>query len=206
MKILFATTNPAKVKFYATRLLEQGIEIVTLADLGIVEEVEETGDTPIENAQIKAQAYAKMSGLPTIALDEGLYFEGLDSTEQPGVHVRRVQGRRLNDEEMITHYLALVNRYGTAGCLAGTFVKGVAFVFEGQVVTFESAASRRFVNRKSTVIDPGYPLASIQIIPGVNKFKSELTRQEEKETMDVEQQPIFDFLKQVLKQMNPPAI
>ena len=35
MKILFATTNPAKVKTYASRLIEKGYEIVTLKDLKI---------------------------------------------------------------------------------------------------------------------------------------------------------------------------
>ena len=44
------------------------------------------------------------------------------------------------------------------------------------------------------VIDEGYPLASIQIISSLNKFKSELTLEEEKRTMDVEQKDIFDFL------------
>ena len=53
---------------------------------------------------------------------------------------------------------------------------------------------RLFVNRQSEIIDEGYPLASIQIVAPVNKFKSELTREEEAITMDIEQQPIFDFL------------
>lgn len=62
------------------------------------------------------------------------------------------------------------------------------------VESFQNSSERTFVNRQSKVIDEGYPLASIQIVPYVNKFKSELTREEEKVTMDVEYQMIFDFL------------
>lgn len=44
------------------------------------------------------------------------------------------------------------------------------------------------------VIDEGYPLASIQIISSLNKFKSELTEEEERTTIDVEQTKIFEFI------------
>lgn len=108
--------------------------------------------------------------------------------------MRRVGGKRLDDEEMITHYLSLVEKYGQSGELRGTFVKEVAFVYQGEVQSFESFSPRLFVNRQSPMIDEGYPLASIQIVPALNKFKSELTREEEAVTMDIEQQSIFDFL------------
>lgn len=105
MKILFATTNKAKLKFYDTRLKEKGIDFVTLLDMGITEEVTENGDTPLENAIIKAVGYAKLSGLPAIAIDDGLYFDNMPNELQPGVHVRRVNGKRLNDGEMIKYYI-----------------------------------------------------------------------------------------------------
>lgn len=201
MKVLFATTNLAKIKFYATRLSEKGIDLVTLSDLGITQEVEETGKTPRENAEIKAKAYAEISGLPTIAMDDGLYFDDLAEALQPGVHVRRVGDKHLNDEEMITHYLELVEKYGKSGELKGAFVKGVAVVSIQGIQSFENASPRIFVNRKSAVIDEGYPLASIQVIQSLNKFKSELTREEEKTTMDIEQQPLMDFLYQAIQQL-----
>ena len=50
MKILFATTNPAKVKKYAERLKEKDIEVLTIKDLGINLKPEETGKNAIENA------------------------------------------------------------------------------------------------------------------------------------------------------------
>lgn len=201
MKILFATTNQAKVRYYAIRLQEKGFDIVTLSDVGITQEVEETGKTPTENAIIKATSYAQQAQIPTIAIDEGLYLNGLSPEQQPGVHVRRVNGRRLNDQEMIEHYLHLVEKYGENGQLTGYFKKGIAVAAGNSMTTFENDSPRLFVNRQSEIIDEGYPLASIQIVAPVNKFKSELTREEEAITMDIEQQPIFDFLSQVLEEI-----
>ena len=57
MKVLFATTNPAKIKKYAEKLKERDIEVLTVKDLGINLKPEETGKNAIENAYIKAKAY-----------------------------------------------------------------------------------------------------------------------------------------------------
>lgn len=194
MKYLLATTNKAKIRYYGTKLKERGIEIITLEDLNIECEVDETGKNPIENAIIKASAYHELSGLPTIALDEGLFLEGVPDSIQPGTHVRRVNGKRLNDSEMIDHYIDLVNKYGNDGILNGYFLKGVAIVNQDSTYTFDYRANRQFANKQSEVIDEGYPLASIQIISSLNKFKSELTEDEERTTIDVEQTKIFEFI------------
>ncbi len=194
MKYLLATTNKAKIRYYGTKLKERGIEIVTLEDLNINCDVDETGKDPIDNATIKASAYNKLSGMPTIALDEGLFLEGVPNNIQPGTHVRRVNGKRLNDIEMIEYYIDLVNKYGKNETLKGYFLKGVAIINQGNTYTFDYKANRCFTNKQSEVIDDGYPLASIQIISSLNKFKSELTEEEEKTTMDVEQKSIFEFI------------
>lgn len=194
MKYLLATTNKAKIRYYGTKLKQRGIEIVTLEDLNIDCDIDETGKNPIENAVIKASAYSKLSGMPTIALDEGLFLEGVPDNIQPGTHVRRINGKRLNDVEMIEYYIDLVNKYGDNGTLKGYFLKGVAIVNQDNTYTFDYKANRCFTNKQSNVIDEGYPLASIQIISSLNKFKSELTEDEEKTTMDVEQKDIFGFI------------
>lgn len=194
MKVLLATTNKAKIRYYGTKLKKSGIEIVTLEELDINCEVDETGNNPIDNAIIKAKAYNQISELPTIALDEGLFLEGIPSKIQPGTHVRRINGKRLNDKEMINYYIDLVNRYGKNGTLRGYFLKGVAIVNQDSIYTFDYKANRCFTNKQSEVIDEGYPLASIQIVSSLNKFKSELTEEEEKITMDVEQKDIFEFI------------
>lgn len=194
MKFLFATTNKAKIRYYGNKLKEHGLDIVFPDDLNINCNVEETGDNPIENAAIKAKAYYKASGLPTIALDDGLFLEHVPEHLQPGTHVRRVRGRKLSDSEMIEHYINLVSQYGKNGRLTGYFLKGVAIACQNGIYTFGCRVSRCFTNRQSKVLDEGYPLASIQFIPLLNKFKSELTAEEEKATMDIEQKDIFEFI------------
>lgn len=194
MKYLLATTNKAKIRYYGTKLKEKGIDIVTLNDLNIDVDVEENGKNPTENAIIKAKTYNNLSNIPTIALDEGLFLEGIPDEIQPGTNVRRVNGKRLTDKEMIEYYVSLVNKYGTDGKLYGYFLKGVAIITKDETYTFEYKANRKFTNQQSNVIDEGYPLASIQIIDPIGKFKSELTSDEEKITMDIEQKDIFDFI------------
>ncbi len=201
MRFLLATTNPAKMQYYGGKLKEQGISIITLSDCDIKCSVEETGRDPVENALIKAVAYYKASHIPTIALDDGLFLEQVPDPLQPGTHVRRVQGKRLNDDEMIAHYMELVNQYGKEGKLNGYFLKGVAIVNGEEHYTFANRSFRCFTNRKSTVVHEGYPLDSIQIVPAVQKFKSELTNEEMKATTDVEYQGIFAFITETIAKM-----
>ena len=56
MKYLFATTNKAKIRYYVTKLRERGIEVITLEDLNMACDVDETGKDPVENAVIKARS------------------------------------------------------------------------------------------------------------------------------------------------------
>lgn len=103
MEVLLATTNPAKINRYKEKLEESGIKVLTLKDLDLNIEVEETGKTAIENACIKAKTYGDISKKITIGLDTNLFFENVKQEEQPGTHVRRVNGKTLTDEEMIEY-------------------------------------------------------------------------------------------------------
>ena len=97
MKILFATTNPAKIKKYAKKLQERNIEVLTINDLGINLKPEESGKNAIENAYIKAKAYYDKTKITTIGMDNNLYIEELPEEKQPGTYVRRVNGKELTD-------------------------------------------------------------------------------------------------------------
>ena len=54
MKVLFATTNPAKVKKYKELLKEKGVELITIKELDFKLPIDENGKDAIENAYIKA--------------------------------------------------------------------------------------------------------------------------------------------------------
>lgn len=194
MQFLLATTNKSKIKYYGAGLIEQGIEILTLRDLNIDLEVEETGKNPVDNAVLKAKAYYEASQLPTIAIDEGLFFEGVPEEIQPGVFVRRVNGKRLEDSEMIEYYKNLVKEYGTSGKLNGYFLKSVAIAYQDNIYTFDYQAKRIFSSESSSIIEEGYPLESIQVIPSIHKFKSELSEEEKMQIMNKDQKDIFNFI------------
>lgn len=89
-KILFATTNEGKLKEIRSILSDLKCEIISLKDAGITSQVEENGTTFEENARIKAEAFAKESGLITLADDSGLEVDYMDKA--PGVYSARFLG------------------------------------------------------------------------------------------------------------------
>lgn len=89
-KILFATTNKNKIKEVKAILADSGWEILSLKDVGIDMDVVEDGKTFEENATIKATAYAKASGVMTLADDSGLEVDYLDKA--PGIYSARFLG------------------------------------------------------------------------------------------------------------------
>ena len=177
MKILFATTNPAKVKRFAEALKEKGVELLTLKDLDINIDVEETGKDAIENAYIKAKAYYDITNITTISMDNCLFIENIPEEKQPGTHVRRINGKELNDEEMIEYYTNMVREYG--GKLTAKWVYGMVIYNGEEAKTYTWDKSHfYFVDKPCEKINPGYPLDSISIIPEYNKYLVELTNEE----------------------------
>ncbi len=97
MKILIATHNKHKLKEMARILEPMGYEVVTDTDLGIeLTDVEENGETFLDNARIKSESGCKESGLACIADDSGLCVDALNG--EPGVYSARYCGVHGNDE------------------------------------------------------------------------------------------------------------
>ncbi len=88
--LLVATGNPGKLREYQGLLGDAPFRLVSLRDVGITAEVDETGDTFAENAWLKASGYAQMSGLLTLADDSGLEVDTLGG--DPGVRSARYGG------------------------------------------------------------------------------------------------------------------
>jgi XTP/dITP diphosphohydrolase len=88
-RLVIATHNPGKLREMRELLTPYGIDVVSAADLGLVEPVE-SGTTFEENARIKATAAAKASGLPAFADDSGLTVDALGG--DPGIYSARWAG------------------------------------------------------------------------------------------------------------------
>jgi XTP/dITP diphosphohydrolase len=103
-RLLVATRNVGKVVEFEEMLSMLDVNWLSLDDVGVTVEVEETGKTFLENAVLKAQSYAKMTGLLTLADDSGLEVDALGGA--PGVFTARYGGAGLTAEQRYQYLLS----------------------------------------------------------------------------------------------------
>lgn len=99
-RLLIATNNPGKTREFHELLDDLGIELVTPSQIGLDLDVVEDGSTYEENATKKAVAFAKASGLISLADDSGLEVDALGG--EPGLYSARFgspDGNKLSDGE-----------------------------------------------------------------------------------------------------------
>ena len=194
-KVLFATENESKVKRFKKGLLENDIEIITINDIEKKIDVEENGKNAIENAIIKARAYANICDYPVFAMDDNLYIENIPDDLQPGMYVRRVNGKRLNDDEMINYYSNLAKTYGDNGVLTARWVYGLAIIKDGNIKTYTWSNEDFYITSKvSPKRHVGYPLDSISINKKLNKYFTDIT-EEDKLKLEYNEDNVIEFIK-----------
>jgi XTP/dITP diphosphohydrolase len=189
VKIIYGTKNKAKLEDMRKILNGLDFEITGLEDITEkIPEVEESGNDPLKNAEIKATAYYKILKRPVFSCDSGLFIEGLEEKLQPGVYVRRVNGRYMNDAEMIDYYSRLagmfekdcIARYQNAICLI--LDEKNIFSYSGYDISGE-----RFIlsPKRHEIYNEGYPLDSISIDMASGKYYVEMDN--EKDTLSHEE-------------------
>lgn len=128
-KVVLASSNRHKLEEF--RAILRGWDVVFASEAGFTDEVEETGRTFAENAEIKARAVCKALGVPAIADDSGLCVDALGGA--PGVYSARYSGG--GDQE--NRALLLKNMEGVKDRRA-CFVSAIAFVFpDGKIIRAE---------------------------------------------------------------------
>src|SRR5579872_3022869 len=102
--LLLATSNTHKLQEY--RAIFSGIpfRLLSLHDIQLAMDVEETGTTFVENAELKALAYARASGILSLADDSGLEIDAMGGA--PGVYSARFAGKDATYEERFRLILA----------------------------------------------------------------------------------------------------
>lgn len=134
--LVIATTNPGKVQELGRLLRPLGVVLYLPSDLGIFIEVEETGSTFRENAELKARALAQASGRPALADDSGLCVDALDG--RPGVQSARFGGPGLDDagrrRELLAELSAVKDAERSAhfACALVLVCGNDAYSFEGR--------------------------------------------------------------------------
>ena len=132
-KIVFATGNPNKLKEIKSAI--KSFEIVGLKDLGISEEIPETGDTLKKNALQKAKYVYDKTGLDCFSDDTGLEIEALNN--RPGVYSAMYAGPDCNAENNMRKVLkeleGKTNRNAQFKTVIALILQGKEYFFEGLV-------------------------------------------------------------------------
>lgn len=102
-KLLIATHNAGKLAELRDLLRDVPHSLVSLSDVDIELDVEETGDTLEENAALKATTYARLARLPVLADDSGIEVDALGGA--PGVYSARYAGLGATDADRIAKLL-----------------------------------------------------------------------------------------------------
>lgn len=155
--LLLGTRNPARIAVTRLALAELPLRLVTLEEARVTAEAEEEGQTSAENAVIKALFYCHCSGLPTLAMDGALWIDKFPPEKQPGVLVRRVNGRPRTDLELLTYYKDALAEVG--GNSRATWSGGQALALPGEEVIFESYSFEVIITSEPLgEPQPGHPL------------------------------------------------
>jgi len=133
-RVVAATHNQGKLAELRELLAPKGIALVSAGELGLPEP-EETGDSFIVNALIKARAAAEVAGLPALSDDSGLCVAGLDGA--PGIYSARWAPDG-NFAAAMARVEAELAARGAPPPWRGWFVSALAIAWpDGHVETFE---------------------------------------------------------------------
>jgi XTP/dITP diphosphohydrolase len=108
-KLVIATHNPGKLAEMRELLSPHGVEAISAGELGLAEP-EETGDSFVANAKIKAAAAAQAAQLPAFADDSGLVVDALDGA--PGILSARWAGPSKDFNAAMTRIERLLGERG----------------------------------------------------------------------------------------------
>lgn len=194
-KLLYATGNKYKIESMRTRVKGTDIEIVSPNDLGIKVNVVEDGKTVVENAIKKAKAYYNVTKMPTIAGDTALFVKKFE--KQPGLYVRRINGKELTMEETLKYYVQALEEVG--GTSEAYYYTGLAIIKDDKEYSKEIKEDEFIFTSKMSDKPSKYDILSrIRIDPKLNKYICELTEEDiknENNTFDIE---CINFIKSII--------
>lgn len=170
-KILIATGNIGKFQEISNFLSDLPLEIISLFDLKIEEDVKEDKKTYKDNSQKKALFYAEKSKLPTLADDGGLEIEALGGA--PGVRSKRWLGHEATDKELIENMIKVAKTLPDNNRRA-FFKVVISFALPGGKVWSSYGQIEGIIAKKPFLkLKKGYPYRSFFYLPGLGKYYHE---------------------------------
>ena len=178
MKITFATGNSGKLR-EASEILGEGFELVSLADVGITEDIPETGKTLRANSIQKAQYLYDKIGCDCFADDTGLEVDALGG--EPGVYTARYAGDdkdfNKNMDKVLYELQRLEGESGMAEALGiktkpvsrrARFKSVITLIIDGKIHLFEGSLEGTIAREKSGNGGFGYdPIFIADEYPGL---------------------------------------
>ena len=152
MKIIFATGNKGKLR-EAAEILGEGYELVTPAQMGITEEIPETGDTLQENSIQKAMYLYERLGCDCFADDTGLEVDALGGA--PGVHSARYATDGHDFDANMVKLLAELAKVPDAPRTA-RFRSVVTLIINGEKHFFEGTLEGKIATERRGTLGFGY--------------------------------------------------
>ena len=148
-KLIFATNNPNKLAEIKSAV--KTFEVVGLNDMGIVEDIAETGTTLEENALIKSHYIFKKTGLDCFADDTGLEVKALNG--RPGVHSARYAGPNCSASDNMDK---LLNELENHDDRSASFRTVISLILNGKKYFFEGEVMGDILSQKKGVDGFGY--------------------------------------------------
>lgn len=179
-RLLIATTNSAKLGEYKWLLRDYPLELLSLREVGIEQEPEETGSSFSANALLKARYYFARAEIPTLADDGGLEVDALGGA--PGVASHRWLGAQADDRALAEAVVARVNALGDVSRTARLrCALALRYDREGEAVeaVTEAAMEGVIASRVHPALRLGFPYRAVLYLPRRACYVSELNEEEE---------------------------
>ncbi|MBI2613991.1 MAG: hypothetical protein HYW62_04445 [Candidatus Levybacteria bacterium] len=179
-KLLIATTNAGKLKEISNFLSDLPLKIVSLSDINISYDIEETGHTYKENSQMKALFYSKKSNLPSISDDGGLEIIAFGGA--PGIKSKRWVGKDSTDEKII-EYMKKIAKELLDDNRKAKFKTVISLALpNGKVWSVNGEIEGVIAKKPYLKTLKGYPYRSFFYLPQIKKYyhENELTEEEQK--------------------------
>ena len=203
MELIFGTTNTAKISWLRGVLGGHGITVLGLEDVDSTKTriaVDESGNTPRENARIKAVSYYKLLARPVFSADSGLYIRGLADEKQPGAHIRRhPDGFEMNDEQTIEYYARMAENHD--GPMVAQYRNAVCLVIDENTMyehDGDDIAIRPFIiaPKPHAMRTAGFPIDSLSVNIESGKYYFDIGKHENISSIE---NGFLTFFKRVIK-------
>ena len=193
---MIATRNRGKLLEFRELLLPLKSEILSLADLEVDTEFEESGNTFAENARLKAIGYSRLVQFPVLADDSGLEVEALGG--RPGIFSARYGGPGASDEDRVHKLLKELESSG--GERDARFVCSLALAQGGRLLLESEGECRGTIAKKPRGTN-GFGYDPIFLFPALGRTYAELS-QAEKNVHSHRSRAVASLLRQIVNRQS----